>query len=188
MKATMAIWRTKPGVPAPMVERTNEGSNFADKQSASSIIDAATEPSADLGGKQRIGYVDRIDRAVISGWACDTRDLSRAVAIEAVASNGRRTVTIADTFRADVKDAGYGDGNHGFELDLESLNLKTETVIVRFLDNKQPITNEPISLDPRAALLTNELPARFVTAMQKAAADVTQRHDEMNENAGRRGS
>jgi len=140
-------------------------------------------PSAELSteslGDRWIGYVDSIERTVITGWCCDKDHLDRHVVVEALASNGKSKRTLAAIFREDVKEAGFGDGKYGFELDVASLGLKEETIIVRFAESKVVITNAPFSLDPQRSVLDGRLPSSFTNAMQLLALEVRAKHDEL---------
>ena len=134
-----------------------------------------------------VGFVERVDQTVIRGWVYDKRDANTPVAVEAVASNGKRVVALANGFRADVRDAGHGDGRCGFDLDVGSLGLTTETIIVRSVGGRHLITSEPITLnlDPRGAVLMAKLPARFTTSMRIAAEAVERAHMEIALGHGR---
>ena len=120
--------------------------------------DRVVEGSSAEPSERYRGHIDRIQGSVIEGWCCDTSRPDETVVVEAVVSNGKRIIAIASVFRQDVRDAGFGNGNHGFRIDLSGLALKDETVVVRFLHGKSAITKTPITLDAQQALLSEPMP------------------------------
>ena len=126
-----------------------------------------------------VGYIDHIERTVISGWCYDTDHPGRSVAVEAITASGKRAMTFAAIFRQDVKDAGHGTGAYGFEIDVAGLALKDETLIIRFAESKAPISKRPFSLDPQRSLLDGRLPPGFTAAMRMLAMDVRAQHSDL---------
>ena len=62
------------------------------------------------------GHVDRIDEERISGWA-QFKDYPDIPVSLSIYRDGQLVRTlIADQFRADLRDQGFGSGNHGFSL------------------------------------------------------------------------
>jgi SAM-dependent methyltransferase len=60
------------------------------------------------------GYLDSLADGYVQGWARDTRKPSEPASVT-VHCNGRPVgSTAADIYRADLKQAGYGEGKHGF--------------------------------------------------------------------------
>ena len=136
---------------------------------------APFEPPESSEVKERwIGFIDRIDRANIQGWCADRDNPSASIAVEAVGSKGGHAVTIASLFRRDVMEAGYGNGQNGFELNVSKFNDE-ETVTIRFVDGGHHITQLPIALDPIGALLSNALPASFLEAAQELGRQIQTR-------------
>lgn len=64
------------------------------------------------------GYLESLTRHAAIGWARDPANPARRVAIRAIADGRILAETPADLFRGDVQQAGLGDGNCGFVLDL----------------------------------------------------------------------
>jgi hypothetical protein len=66
--------------------------------------------------------------------------------------DGAKSATIkADIFRSDLKDAGIGDGRHGFTVDLAALGAGPETLVeVRVSGRTYKLTNSgrPMRLYP----------------------------------------
>lgn len=157
----------------------DEGANAALGSTKSVPAFAATPPHNDAEAieladqsSRLIAFIDIISLDAIHGWAYDSHHPETSVAIEAVASNGKRLVTIANLEREDVRDAGHGTGKYGFVLDIGSLGLKDESVMVRFADSKHPITPEPVALNAERAVLTTKMPAAYENAMVLVAAQV----------------
>lgn len=143
----------------------------------------ATEPKpAPVEESDRwVGYIDHVERTLITGWGFDRENPDRPAAVEALASNGKSKRTIAAVFRQDVVDAGYGHGKMGFELDVASLGLKDETLVVRFAESKVAISKAPFSLDPQRSLLEGKLPSSYTAAMQMLALEARVKHAELEE-------
>jgi hypothetical protein len=76
------------------------------------------------------GYIEKIEKNVISGWACDLNHLNTSVVLEVRSSSGKTILALADIYRRDVHDAQFGNGRHGFSIDLEKLNLEDETILI----------------------------------------------------------
>src|SRR5579862_4886503 len=60
------------------------------------------------------GYVESHLGAHISGWAWDSERPELRVALEIYRDNTLLCRLTAENFRQDLKDAGIGDGGHGF--------------------------------------------------------------------------
>ncbi len=63
-----------------------------------------------------IGCVDGPSRGRLHGWAFDRRNPLQRLTVVMQHPDGRRLVTLADRYRADVQKAGIGDGHYGFSL------------------------------------------------------------------------
>ncbi len=120
------------------------------------------------------GYVDRVDRTSVVGWAYDRLNPACSVVVEAVTSSGETCMTIANRQRDDVKNAGHGTGLYGFTLDLSKLALKDDTVIVRFAESCHPISKTPIEFNAQRAVLSNTMPSSYGDVMLLMA--MTLRH------------
>jgi GT2 family glycosyltransferase len=64
------------------------------------------------------GFLEALTRHAAIGWARDPANPSRRITIQAIAEGRILASTPADMFRGDVQQAGLGDGNCGFVLDL----------------------------------------------------------------------
>jgi molybdenum cofactor biosynthesis enzyme MoaA len=64
------------------------------------------------------GYVDCATASTVSGWAWDPRTPNDPVVVE-ISRNGRPIAAlVADRFRQDLVEAQFGNGRHGFEIEL----------------------------------------------------------------------
>ena len=62
-----------------------------------------------------IGYIDRVDRHYLSGWAAETDHPDAPVEVSVEVDGHEWTRMVANDFREDLKTHGaYGDGRHGF--------------------------------------------------------------------------
>ena len=124
------------------------------------------QPASAAAAGRWISHIDRVQRNCIEGWAFDRDNPAGAVTVEAVASSGKSSLTVANLPRDDVKKAGYGTGRYGFVLDLTRLALKDETVIVRFAESRHPMSKAPIEFDAQLAVLSNDMPPAYGDVMQ----------------------
>jgi glycosyltransferase involved in cell wall biosynthesis len=62
------------------------------------------------------GSLDRADAAGIAGWAVDTANPERRVQLQLRLDGEAAGLLVAHKFRDDLRDAGFGDGRHAFEL------------------------------------------------------------------------
>ena len=66
------------------------------------------------------GAIDTVRNGVLHGWCCQLDELA-PVAVDVFLDGERRVTANADRFRPDLLAAGYGNGNHGFTVDLAPL-------------------------------------------------------------------
>ena len=64
------------------------------------------------------GFLEALTRHAAIGWARDPADPARRITLQAIAGGRILAESPADMFRGDVQQAGLGDGNCGFVLDL----------------------------------------------------------------------
>jgi hypothetical protein len=60
------------------------------------------------------GYLEAVNTDEISGWAWDSRQPDAPVQVEIYEGGTLLTRMVADQFRQDLRDAGAGNGKHGF--------------------------------------------------------------------------
>ena len=128
------------------------------------------------------GYVERIDPTAIRGWCCDLENPDRSLLVELVSGNGSRAVTAANIHRQDVKEAGFGNGKHGFELDVGGLVLGEAPFVVRIAESRVALTAEPLALSLPFSLLQTVFSDDFTLLMQRAALDVRARWSNLEAN------
>ncbi len=79
---------------------------------------AGIAEATELGGLQ--GYIDEFTPFSVSGWARNAGAPEAPVCLD-ISSDGRRVGrVVANIFRQDVCDAGFGSGFHGFEFTFPS--------------------------------------------------------------------
>ena len=74
------------------------------------------------------GNIDEIADGSLRGW-CHFTGSSDPVSLDLFADGALVRSFIADSFRPDLQAAGVGEGNHGFSIDLDELDLRPDAVI-----------------------------------------------------------
>lgn len=70
-----------------------------------------------------LGNIDGLSSRSLTGWVVDQADLDRAVEFIVYVGNKRAGRAVADRYREDLEEAGYGNGRHGFHVLLEIHSL-----------------------------------------------------------------
>lgn len=88
------------------------------------------------------GNIDGYNGQEIYGWAARSSDSSGGLSIGLFVSGGLMATTVASMFRADVRDAGIGDGNCGFMIPvtqgiMDAAAKSDGVVYIRVLDKTQ---------------------------------------------------
>lgn len=82
-----------------------------------------------LGARRRYeGRIEGIASGCLHGW-CRLTGMVEPVALELFADGNLLLRFAADAFRQDLRDAGYGEGRHGFFLDLAALGAPPDAVV-----------------------------------------------------------
>jgi len=120
--------------------------------------DTAPEPS------QLHGCVDITQRDRVSGWAYDEAAPDEPVRLRIFDNDVVIREVVADGYRPDLEAAGYGDGRHGFDLEIPGgLSPMVRHVIhVRGAADGQDLPNTPWTLEaelPAAAVVVAPGPA-----------------------------
>jgi hypothetical protein len=68
------------------------------------------------------GYVDAMHGDILSGW-CAHVDRNHTMQLDLFIGDTKVASFLADTYRADLQAAGYGEGRHGFAIDLRAFRL-----------------------------------------------------------------
>ena len=100
-----------------------------------------------------VGCVDGIHRGQIRGWAMDLAKPTSRLVVQVADESGEVIARLlADRYRADVQKAGYGDGHHGFAMQVVSPDAIGKA---RFFCG-QPLTElsrpKPVPKNPRARI------------------------------------
>ena len=74
------------------------------------------------------GLIEDLRDGRLYGW-CRLSGIAKPVALELLADDRVVHAFAADTFRQDLLEAGFGDGCHGFYLDVAALNLLPSAVV-----------------------------------------------------------
>jgi hypothetical protein len=74
------------------------------------------------------GVIDGVTGGRLYGWCCLTA-VAEPVALDLLVDGQPVLAFLADVFRQDLLDAGFGTGHHGFSIDLASLGLRPDSVI-----------------------------------------------------------
>jgi hypothetical protein len=86
-------------------------------------------PSYIAGAWRRYeGIIEGVTEGRLYGW-CRLTGVADPVALELFADGQMVLDFVAGTFRQDLLDAGYGQGTHGFYLDLGKLGVKRSAVV-----------------------------------------------------------
>lgn len=81
------------------------------------------------GARRRYeGIIEGVTGGCLYGW-CRLTGVSDPVALDLLVDDQPVLAFLADAFRQDLLDAGFGKGNHGFYLDLRKLGLRPDSVI-----------------------------------------------------------
>lgn len=95
------------------------------------------------------GNIDTLQNRTLSGWIIDERDLDSSVAFEVYCDDLRVGEGVANNYREDLVNVGYGNGRHGFLAGLNSkifspgqheLTLREKTTGVLIATNRFPVS------------------------------------------------
>ncbi|MFP5248426.1 MAG: hypothetical protein ACLGP3_01205 [Acidobacteriota bacterium] len=101
-----------------------------------------------------IGYVDRVTRQYIAGWAADPARPDDPVDVVIIVNGRKAAAVTCDLFRPDLQRLGsYGEGRHGFrhEFSPALADNGDVRVAVRFADSGRPLFGGDIALRGGAA-------------------------------------
>jgi GT2 family glycosyltransferase/glycosyltransferase involved in cell wall biosynthesis len=126
---------------------------------------AAAGPAIDSAGPapdpaaQLQGFIDQIVPGRISGWAWDPQQPKRRVLLDLLAGDTRLAQGVADQFRADLRTAGIGDGQHAFLIRLsEDLLAAGPNILdLRCTDTGARVPGSPIMVMRAAGLSSDAL-------------------------------
>jgi glycosyltransferase involved in cell wall biosynthesis len=94
------------------------------------------------------GYVDVATRERVSGWAYDTAAPQTRVALLITANDKLLARVLADRSRPDLRDAGFGDGSCGFDLEIKGLSpFEVYVIAVRRETDMAHLDRSPMLLE-----------------------------------------
>src|SRR6266568_2042221 len=109
------------------------------------------------------GYVDQVTCTTISGWAWNPQQPDTPINVDVYSDGAFLTSVPANQFRQDLRNAGIGNGVHGFSLatpnSLKNAATQTHSVALHF-----PGTTLDLNGSPWALTCTNAQPAATLTA------------------------
>ncbi len=113
------------------------------------------------------GNIDLFDRTNIKGWALDAAHSAEPVALSITVDDQPSFSVLANAYRADLEQAGFGFGRHGFTVNLHALSpLRAHTIQVTREDGSH-IRGSPLVLQPSMqfdAAFQAELSAMLIDA------------------------
>ncbi len=94
------------------------------------------------------GFLDKIENGIVYGWAFNSKNPSEKVKVLLLIDKYKVAETTANLYREDLKNAGIGDGFHGFEFKIPEsyLDGKTHKVSVLVAKTGENLKNSPIKI------------------------------------------
>lgn len=91
------------------------------------------------------GFLEVVDQSVIVGWAWDRNRPDQAVEVDIYDGDSLITTARAEKARKDLRDAGIGNGAHGFQLPIPSglKDGKSHTIRAMVSGTKVELKNSP---------------------------------------------
>jgi hypothetical protein len=91
------------------------------------------------------GAVDLVTHGRVVGWARNVARPDQPVVLQILDNGAPVGRVVADRFRGDLRDAGLGDGRHGFELAIPGglSPVGRHVISVRFLQDGTELTGSP---------------------------------------------
>ena len=113
------------------------------------------------------GSIDCIQDGVVAGWVIDTNSPNNPVIVQILIDDEVIAQGCANQFRQDLKDAGIGDGNHGFHIPLpNSIKEGYITISAAALGSTEKLRNSPLSGNFRPLAFA---PASFVDQFEQSS-------------------
>ena len=146
--------RSRSGVPA--AEQRVDSGTVSRAEAANARL--ASAPASVLRG-----YIDEAKANRIAGWVWDAQRPQQRIAIDVVAGETRIARVTANEFRADLAQAGIGDGRHAFAILLNQEMLPTGQSTLRLLDadTGAELPGSPVAIQRQVPMRPSpQLPAR----------------------------
>ncbi|HVT16659.1 MAG TPA: hypothetical protein VHQ90_10850 [Thermoanaerobaculia bacterium] len=131
----------------------------------------ATLPSGfggSAGSCPFVGNHDSTSCTAITGWAADPGALNTPMSVDISDGNQLQTTVPANIYRADLQAASYGNGVHGFSLQVPGgvKDGSTHTITAYYSGTSTPLPNSPQTLtcapDPGALSFYTVTPCRIL--------------------------
>ncbi|WP_018261095.1 hypothetical protein [Methylobacterium sp. WSM2598] len=115
--------------------------------------------------------IDRVDSRSVLGWIQDTRSPSGAVLLQALGETGRSVLITADLYRADLEEAGIGDGRHGFEVNLAEVGARNAVTLL-IAETGEPLTPAPIPTSAVAVVKSGGISDQMKVQLRMALVEI----------------
>lgn len=113
------------------------------------------------------GYVDRIDGERVVGWAYDSASPGRRLLVQ-ISSGSMVKVIVANIDRQDLRDAGKGDGRHGFDIRFDVKSNLGDVVHVKVVATGLDLIGSPARTDI-VGLITHPSQEKAFECLKSAA-------------------
>ncbi|MFD1141818.1 CotH kinase family protein [Larkinella insperata] len=129
--------------------------NAGCESTPSASVQVNVYPAGSLPGNFE-GYLGGLDCNLLRGWAWDRRKPDSPVYVEILDGQNVIATVIADDFRQDLKNAGKGNGAHGFNFSIpETLKDNTEhSLSIRILGSSFTLRDSPKKLKCQGTIPT----------------------------------
>lgn len=113
--------------------------------------------------KELVGFLDCISQNLIYGWACNKSQFNEKIKVQILNNGVTLGEIVADRLRPDLKIAGFGDGKHGFQFEVQGgLDPYSENRIdARFVLNDLPLQNSPQTIEASKISAATLAPVTF---------------------------
>ncbi|MCF7971122.1 MAG: glycosyltransferase [Methylococcaceae bacterium] len=151
---------------------TNEFFIDFDPQSIVDIDIAPTDTKDELVGSVR-GYIEAFENGKLSGWVFDSKQPDDALAIKVYYGDVQVARGVADIYRKDLKEADFGNGRHGFSVELLMPTLfdNKSYPIILSLDDDQLITVNKFEIKASCLIFDVEFVADQLLCTKETAFD-----------------
>ena len=122
------------------------------------------------GATDWVIHIDDSDEGLLNGWGLNRLKPDAAISIEVSSTGGEKIVISAGNFRPDLQAAGFGNGRHGFSVDISHWNLAGNTVTLRPVGVEGPDQAMMVSTDLAASLTGKSWSSEYIKMLDDLAA------------------